>query len=390
MTDSHGRIGYAHSNKQNKLSTNHSFRLASFGVPKMKEYVSKNIDHFKQILKYNKQKGIKIFRIGSDFIPFASHESMTKLIPKWDWRKYFAVQLKHIGQNLIKDQGFRVSMHPDHYCLVNSNDVQVVKKSLDELNYHIDLFEAMNLDASHKIIINLGGVYKDKSASMDRFINQYKSFPDRFKKHVVIENDDHLYSLDDCMYINEKCGVPVSLNTFHHECYNTNGDTLRQAFLRSSYTWNLNIDGSPIVSYSSQNDQEDTRRGANSETLDVEHFKKTICEWLMRAEDCHGYVLFDLIIETRDREMSALLGYTLMSDYHKQNRIDGAVKEFSQEELEEESQHVVEQAILSEREVTSGLKIKLTTPSKKRTCSGKILEKSPTTKRIKLDCMDPE
>jgi UV DNA damage endonuclease len=61
--------------------------------------------------------------------------------------------------------------------------------------------------------------------AIDRFIRTYNLVDHSIKKRLVIENDDRLYSLRDCLRINQQTGTPIVFDSFHRECYN-NGESL--------------------------------------------------------------------------------------------------------------------------------------------------------------------
>jgi UV DNA damage endonuclease len=78
----------------------------------------------------------------------------------------------------------------------------VTQNSIRELQYHCDILDAMCPDRSAKIQIHVGGAYGEKTNAISTFIRRYHTFlSESIKERLVIENDDHLFSLNDCMVI---------------------------------------------------------------------------------------------------------------------------------------------------------------------------------------------
>ena len=71
----------------------------------------------------------------------------------------------------------------------------------------------MSLDQTAKVRIHVGGVYGNKSEAIDKFIKTYKndiqSTDHSIKKRLAIENDDHLYNLNDCLYISQQTDILI-------------------------------------------------------------------------------------------------------------------------------------------------------------------------------------
>ena len=280
------KIGYPCVNRSIGCSSNKKFRLASFSVNKFNETVRNNLDCLNQIIDYNIKMDFLFLRISSETIPFASHE-----ICNIDWKVKFGNELKHIGKKL-KENSFRVSMHPGQFTLLNSPNASVVKKSLSELKYHADFLDAMNLDNSAKIQIHVGGVYGDKRAAIERFVNTFNVMPNKIKSRLVVENDDYHYSIRDCMKINNYTNIPIILDNLHLECLN-NGESLNEAYQIIKNTW-YGEHGIPMLDYSSQ--QKGARIGKHNDHLNQEHFSNFIN--IMKGEE------FDLMFEIKDKEKS--------------------------------------------------------------------------------------
>jgi len=282
------KIGYPCINRGIGCSSNSTFRLASYTEERLVQKVENNLNCLSKILQYNVQHGFYFFRISSDLVPFASHPVCT-----FDWAGHFRGQFRKVGE-FIKNHNIRISMHPDQFVIINGLKDDVVERSVRELEYHCTVLDKMGLDSTAKIQIHLGGVYGDKHSAIDRFIENYNSLSKTLKSRLVIENDDRSYSLEDCLSVHEKIGIPVIFDVFHHQCLN-NGEKVRQGLKISSTTWKKS-DGIPMVDYSSQ--QRGQRPGSHAKTLDIAIFKKFVQE--TRGLD------FDLMLEIKDKETSAL------------------------------------------------------------------------------------
>ena len=280
------KIGYPCTNLSIGCSSNKKFRLANFSVDKFGKTVRNNLDCLNQIIDYNIENNFLFLRISSETIPFASHE-----ICNIDWKVKFGNELKNIGKKL-KENNFRVSMHPGQFTLLNSPNEKIVEKSLAELKYHADFLDSMNLDNSAKIQIHVGGVYGDKRAAIERFVNTFNVMPNKIKSRLVVENDDYHYSVGDCMKINGHTNIPIILDNLHLECLN-DGESLTEAYQMIKDTW-YGEHGIPMLDYSSQ--QEGARIGKHTAHLNREHFSNFIN--IMKGEE------FDLMFEIKDKEKS--------------------------------------------------------------------------------------
>jgi UV DNA damage endonuclease len=197
--------------------------------------------------------------------------------------------------------GFRISMHPDQFVLINALRPTIFQNSVRELAYHCKVLDLMGLDRKAKVQIHVGGVYGDKDASVQRFIGRYDSLSPGIKRRLVIENDDKLYSLKDCLYIHRKTGVPVLFDSFHHLCLNS-GESVREALLAASRTWKK-ADGPVMVDFSHQ--KKGALKGAHTESINLGIFRDFLAE--AQGVDC------DIMLEIKDKEKSALKALRVIS-----------------------------------------------------------------------------
>lgn len=287
------KIGYVGDSKLKDLHSARRFRLASFTPEKFLETAALNIEGLLQNIEYAHNTNLLFYRIRSELIPFASHPVCTV-----DWQTHFKAELAHIGK-LIKQYNMRISLHPDQFVVLNAPSEKVVENSIKELEYQAKILQSLGLGSEHKLQIHVGGMYGDKQPSIKRFIATYKTLPQLIRQHLVIENDDRLFSVSDCLEIHRETGIPILFDNFHH-LLNSDGRSLREAMEACFATWKPQ-DGIPMVDYSSQ--QSDMRVGKHADHIDIQQFK----EYLAEAKGLD----FDIMLEIKDKDISALeaLGY---------------------------------------------------------------------------------
>jgi UV DNA damage endonuclease len=282
------RIGYPCINRSIGCTASRTFRLSSYSEDRLRETVRENLACLAKILAYNNMHNLLFFRITSDLVPFASHPVCT-----FPWQEYFSGEFQQIGE-YIRRHGFRISMHPDQFVLLNASDEGVLRRSIADLEYQVQVLDLMGLDHSAKVQVHVGGVYGNKFASLDRFVKQYSMLDSAIRSRLVIENDERLYTLSDCLAIHEQTGIPVIMDSFHHALLN-NGERFTDLLQPVRQTWKA-ADGIPMADYSSQ--EPEKRMGAHAEHIVADDFRQFLV--ITRPAD------FDIMLEIKDKERSAL------------------------------------------------------------------------------------
>jgi UV DNA damage endonuclease len=192
-------------------------------------------------------------------------------------------------------------MHPDQFTLINSIKDEIFERSKNELKYHTQILDLMRLDTSAKIQIHVGGAYGNKEKSMERFVTRFGMLDDSIIRRLVIENDDKLYDLNDCLKINAQIQIPILFDVFHHKLNNSKTYTAEDSFKCTTKTWNEKRDGIPMVDYSSQEPNGSPRQ--HTEIINIEDFDL----FLKQTQQFD----FDVMLEIKDKEKSAIKAITL-------------------------------------------------------------------------------
>lgn len=72
-------------------------------------------------------------------------------------------------------------MHPGQYTLLNALDMDIVDRAIADLNYYVTIIELLGGTQANKIVIHIGGIYDDKEAAIERFVDQANQLSDRIK-----------------------------------------------------------------------------------------------------------------------------------------------------------------------------------------------------------------
>lgn len=255
---------------------------------KLRKITRENLNNTLRILRYNKAYNISVYRLTSKLVPLATHP----LVESWNYTGDFSEEFMQIG-DFVRENDFRISAHPDHYTLINSSSEKVLEDSIRDLDYHVKLYEAMGLyDYKYKLVMHIGGVYKNKELSIERFKENFVKLPDRIRKRLILENDDKAYTAKDVLGICKDLKVPMVLDVHHHNCAN-NGEALEDMLRDIFKTWEGEY-FHPKIHFSSPKTVKEFR--SHADDIDPNEFGK----FLEMAEKADSD--FDVMIEAKNKD----------------------------------------------------------------------------------------
>lgn len=214
-----------------KSFTELSQRDSEAALNKIRRVARQNLQNTLRILRYCLAHDISVYRFTSKLFPLVTHCS----VPDWDYLGETGEQLREIGA-FVREHQMRVTFHPDHFTLLNSPREEVLLTSLLDLEHHCRIFEAMKLDPRARLVIHIGGGYKNKEESLARFATNWERVPKFITGRLTLENDDKTYTAAEVLNLCEKLNIPMVFDIHHHRC-NPGGEDLGELLPRFFKTW---------------------------------------------------------------------------------------------------------------------------------------------------------
>jgi len=327
------RYGYACINmtlRQQRITTNRGMIRRTFdskGLEYVSEIVLLNLRDQFEIIKWNEEHNIKLYRMSGSLFPWMS-EYEFKDLPKYDEIKKILAETGKFAM----DHGQRLTFHPGQFCVLCSPTEQTVKNAIVELDRHSQIMDMLGLPASPeaKINIHVGGAYGDKKSALKRWCKNFKRLEPNTQKRLVIENDDKasMYSVKDLYEgIYKKIGVPITFDYYHHK-FCTGGLSEEEALHLAAKTWPEGIRQCTHYSESRRNEQKASmemlcennnidiallENGNDDDWPTLSRIYKDWCktkeqahsDYITQEPNCYGLDI-DCVVEAKAKELSII------------------------------------------------------------------------------------
>jgi len=254
---------------------------------RLRHILAENLHTTIRILRYNAAHEIQLYRMTSKTVPLATHPITTG----WNYIEEFQDEWRQIG-DIIKKHKMRISAHPDHYTVLNSQKPEVLDAALLDLDYHANIFTALGLGVTPQLVLHIGGIYNSKQDSATRFIHHFSQLPEHIRLRLMLENDDKSYGAADVLALCQTLHCPMVLDIHHHTCHN-NREDLAHLWANIANTWGNNV---PKIHVSSpKNDKDFRSHAAFVKVADFLPFLKSAKE-LNRD--------FDVMVEAKEKDIA--------------------------------------------------------------------------------------
>ncbi len=183
-----------------------TLRLATLqqkGMPYLQTLIDDNLALLGDVLRWNAENGVEMFRYGADIIPFGSHASVD--LAEIDFSAAAALPTLAAGQ--------RMSVHPGQFTVISAEGA-VWDHCQRELSYQNYIMDTLGLDGD--ILIHGGGVYGDPVGTARRIAAHIKELPPAVHRRLCLENDERSWSVLDLLPLCEETGVKLIVDVLHH------------------------------------------------------------------------------------------------------------------------------------------------------------------------------
>lgn len=179
-------------------------------LEKLLDIYSSNLAMFAKALRYCADNSIKMYRVTSNLFP------MLDLLPNKKEVLNSLVELLQEIKRIADVYNTRITIHPDQWVVLSSENPDVVIRSIQELSTHGTIFDLIGLERNHYNLINIHG---GKGNRIDALVEVINTLHPNIKSRLTLENDETTYGVGDLLLVSKETGVPILFDAHHHLCY---------------------------------------------------------------------------------------------------------------------------------------------------------------------------
>jgi UV DNA damage endonuclease len=158
---------------------------------------------------------LRMFRITSDLLTAYTHDGWMPFYFQSDVVQFLESNLSRIGDR-ARELDIRLSFHPGQFCVLASEQDQVVENSILEFEYHCDLIRYMGYGKKFqdfKCNVHIGG-----KQGPDGIKRALRRLSPEARNCLTIENAEFAWGLDASLELVDHCALVLDI---HHDWINT-------------------------------------------------------------------------------------------------------------------------------------------------------------------------
>jgi UV DNA damage repair endonuclease len=155
--------------------------------------------------------GLRMVRLSSNLLPVYTEPTYSYFWQRPDVRDYCERAFAKVGAT-AKAVDVRLSFHPGQFVVLASDNPDIVRRSIEEFEYHTDIIRWMGYGRTFqdfKCNVHISG--RQGPAGIRDALN--KLSPEA-RNCITVENEEYKHGLDDCLSLSDV--VPTVLDLHHH------------------------------------------------------------------------------------------------------------------------------------------------------------------------------
>jgi len=186
---------------------------------------------------------LRMVRIGSDVLPVYTHCDWGYFWLRSDVRSYCEKHFRAVG-DLARLYNVRLSFHPGQFTVLASDNDEIVNKSIEEFEYHVDMARWMGYGLQFqdfKINVHIAG--RRGPAGIKAALQRLSP---EARNTITIENDENTWGIDHSLELSNDCALVLDI---HHDGLYC-GNHIRRSDDRLSRIINSWRGVRPVIHYS--------------------------------------------------------------------------------------------------------------------------------------------
>jgi len=180
------------------------------------ELMVHNIQSYYNLIEYvgSLPAELRMVRLGSDVLPVYTQADWSYYWQLPDVRAYCEREFAKVG-DLARKLDVRLSMHPGQFTVLASDNPDIVERSIEEFEYHVDCIRWMGFGQQFqdfKCNVHISG--RQGPAGIKHAVDNRLS-PEA-RNVITIENDENKWGIQDSLELVDTCALVLDIH--HHWC----------------------------------------------------------------------------------------------------------------------------------------------------------------------------
>jgi len=177
------------------------------------EIAEHNVQSIKRLVEYvgSLPQPLRMVRLGSDILPVYTQADWRYFWQDPEIRKWLSGEFARVGET-ARALDVRISFHPGQFCVLASDNPDVVERSIEEFEYHVDMARWMGYGSKFmdmKINVHISG-----RRGAQGIIDVLGKLTPEARNLISIENDEMCWGLDESLKLKDH--VALVLDIHHH------------------------------------------------------------------------------------------------------------------------------------------------------------------------------